>query len=93
MNNPAAQDAAFDLYAKVQWSYIENYGLDKHVGQTISGVTITKSGLIAAAHLVGIGDLIKAVEANDLTVSEDGNKIKAKEYMEKFGGYDINGFK
>ena len=59
----------------------------------MNGVQISESGLVAALHLIGIGDLIKAFEANDLASVEDGNKITPKEYMELFEGYDLSAIK
>lgn len=48
---------------------------------------------MGAAHLIGIGGVIKAIENNDLTSIKDGNSVAAKEYMEIFGGYDLSDIK
>ena len=93
LNSPSAQDEAFNLLVEKQLSYISSYKLDSYIGKTIDGVLITESGLVAASHLIGIGDLCKALEANNLTSVADGNGVKAKEYMDTFGGYDLSEFK
>lgn len=90
LSSPSVQDIAFDLYVKKQQSYIHNLGLDKYIGQTMNGVLITESGLVAAAHLVGVGSLEEALKSGNLTSAKDGNGVEAKEYMESFGGYDLN---
>ena len=53
-------------------------------------MTITESGLVAAMHLVGIGSLITALEMGDLTSEHDNNGTTAREYMDTFGGYDLD---
>ena len=89
-DNPEVQDMAFDMYVDVQKSYIEHFELDQYIGQEMNGVTITESGLIAAAHLIGIGGLRSALVKRDLMSEKDDNGTTAKEYMDTFGGYDLN---
>lgn len=93
LNNPNAQEVAFDLIIKNNLKYIENYGLDKYLNQTVDGVFITESGLVAASHLVGAGGLNKAFENGDLDSVKDGNGVSAKDYIQLFGGYDISEIK
>ena len=90
LNNPEAQEAAIRMLLKNNWRYLTNYGLLDYIGTTMNGVLITEFGLLAAAHLVGIGGLKKAIEAGDLTSVKDGNGVTAKEYMELFGGYNVD---
>ena len=59
----------------------------------MNGVLITDSGLLAAAHLVGIGALNKAMKASALNSAKDGNGVTAREYMEMFGGYNVDEIK
>jgi hypothetical protein len=51
----ADQTRAITSYHTILWQQIERLGLDQYLGQTIQGVTVTASGLIAAAHLLGAG--------------------------------------
>ena len=53
LSSAAIQTQAVHDYNQVQWAWIERNHLDSYIGQTINGVEITASGLLAAAHLVG----------------------------------------
>lgn len=88
LNTPAAQDAAVRGYHRKVCEYILHYDLDRYIGTSYCGVTVTRSGLLAAAHLVGIGGIMEALETGEH--SYDGNHVSAAEYMELFGGYDIS---
>ena len=87
LNSPEGQDAAIRAYHIKVCGYIRAYDMDQYVGKTYCGVKVTRSGLLAACHLVGIGAMKKALETDSRTV--DGNGVPASEYMELFAGYDI----
>ena len=93
LNNPEAQESAIRMLLNNNWKYATNYGLLEYIGTMMNGILITESGLLAAAHLVGIGSLNRAIKSGDLTSARDGNGITAKEYMELFGGYSIDEIK
>ncbi len=57
LNNPLAQEVAIRAFTQKNYTYIKNYGLDDYIGNTVGGVNITLSGMLAGAHLVGIGAL------------------------------------
>jgi integrating conjugative element protein (TIGR03758 family) len=86
LNNPAGQTQAITDYQTVLWNQITARGLDQKVGQTYQGVTITPSGLIAAAHLIGAGGLRRCLNGGSCT---DANNTTARSYMQLFGGYDV----
>lgn len=88
LNSPAGQDAAVKAYHTKLCQYIRYYKLEKYIGSTFCGVKVTKSGLLASCHLVGVGSMKKALASG--TNAYDGNRTPASEYMEKFGGYDIS---
>ncbi len=90
LNNPSAQDDAFNRFNKKLWKYIVNYGFDSYIGTEFNGtgVTITHSGLLAACHLVGVGSMDTAF--NNGTNPVDGNGTPASEYMDALYGYDIS---
>jgi len=90
-NNPDAQVKAIADYQAVQWKVIQNLGLTKYLGQTINGVQITQSGLLAGAHLVGYGGLQKYLTSNGTNDVVDGNKTPISQYIQKFGGYTVGG--
>ena len=90
-NNPDAQVKAIADYQAVQWKVIQNLGLTKYLGQTINGVEITQSGLLAGAHLVGYGGLQKYLTSNGMNDVKDGNGTPISQYIQKFGGYRVGG--
>ncbi len=83
------QAQAINDYNDKQWSYIKADGSDQYLGQTINGILITESGLLAGAHLVGHGGLHKFLASNGQVVPQDGNKIAVTHYIGKFSGYNI----
>jgi hypothetical protein len=88
LNSEAVQrDCVIKLFRKNKF-YMEQYipNFRDYIGKTIHGVEITYSGMIAAAHLAGIGGLIQFLKYGyDAT---DGHE-SVKSYMKKFGGYKI----
>ena len=88
LHSPDAQNIAVAAYHTKVCSYIRAYRLDRYIGSTYCGVEVTRSGLLAACHLVGVGSLKKALASG--THAYDGNRTTASEYMKKFGGYDIS---
>ena len=87
LNSPEAQEAAIRASIKKNWEYIRNNGYDKYIGKEIHGIKVTASGLLAACHLVGIGDLGKLLEGKDIPADDLGTK--ATEYLEKKAGFDL----
>lgn len=89
--NPAAQAAAVSAYQQRVWGYVRSLGLDRYVGSSVAGLPITQSGLIAAAHLVGTGNLARYLHSGGTVVPADGNGTQLTEYLASFGGYQIFG--
>jgi hypothetical protein len=56
------------------------------LGKTINGIEITLSGLVAGAHLKGLGGVKQFLQGKD---NEDALGTKISEYIKKFGGYDL----
>ena len=65
-----------------------NLGAESVIGNSYIGVTITKSGLLAAAHLVGASGVMSAIQDNREIA--DANGTKATRYMSELMGYDIS---
>lgn len=90
LNSPALQEKAFKaLISKNKWvlrDYIDNY-----VGQYINGIKITESGLVAAAHLGGAGNVIKFLDSQGAIVFKDANRVPITSYMKRFIDYDVSG--
>ena len=90
LNSPEAQEAAIRSYNRAQWGHIRNKGLDAHLGRQYGdGPTLTPSGLLAGAHLVGVGNLAKYLNSEGKVVPRDGNKVPITRYIEAMAGYDV----
>ena len=76
-------------YKKQDWKYIKNLGLDKYVGREINGQLITASGLLAGAHLVGVGGLKKYLNSNGKNDVKDATGTPVSLYIKRFAGYDV----
>ena len=81
------QDMAMQQLLKNNLGYLGDH-VDKWVGKTKNGIKITKSGLLAGAHLLGPSNVKKFLDEGE--VSKDANGTEITEYIKKFGGYAIN---
>ena len=61
--------------------------ISKYVGETVAGIYITESGLLAAAHLAGPGNVRKFLRKG--YEFKDGNGTKMTSYMVKFSNYKL----
>jgi hypothetical protein len=61
--------------------------ISKYVGHTVGGVYITESGLLAAAHLAGPGNVRKFLRKG--YEFKDGNGTKMTSYMIRFSNYKL----
>ena len=90
LNNPIAQENAQIIFKKKQWTYLKSVGADKYVGKTINGYKITPSGLLASAHLKGVGSVIKYLKSNGISNEKDAFGTSVENYMKKFAEYDVS---
>jgi len=89
LNSPLLQEKAFEaLISKNKW-VLRDY-IDRFNGQTINGVKISESGLLAAAHLGGAGNVMKFLESNGEVVFGDANHVPITKYMKRFVDYDVS---
>lgn len=87
INNPELQEKAMHMLLSHNKKKLKRY-IKKYEGQIIHGVLITESGVLAAAHLAGQGNVRKFLRNG--FVFEDGNGTKMTSYMKQFGGYILN---
>jgi hypothetical protein len=87
--NPELQEKAFLANAQRN-KWVLRKDISRFVGKRISGITITESGILAAAHLAGPGSVKKFLRSygNDTFSDAFGSSIRA--YMKKFSGYDTS---
>ena len=62
--------------------------IEKYNGKTINGVFITESGILAAAHLAGPGNVKRFFRKG--YEFKDGNGTKMTSYMKKFSDYQLD---
>lgn len=89
LNDPKLQeDAFYTLCSLNKWILIRD--IKRSVGKTINGVEITESGILAAAHLAGAGNVKKYLRSNGEQNSYDAYGTNVHQYMKKFAGYDTS---
>lgn len=84
---PEVQDKAFIELLRNNVNYLGDY-LDRYDGKVIDGIEITRSGMIAAAHLGGHRGVKKFLKTNGEYNPSDGI-TRISDYMKKFAGYHI----
>lgn len=61
--------------------------IDEYDGDTVHGIYVTESGILAAAHLAGVSNVKKFFsKGRDF---KDGNGTRLTSYLSKFGGYNL----
>lgn len=64
--------------------------IGKYEGKTIGGIYITQSGILAASHLGGPGNVIKYLESNGTIIFKDGNGTPITKYLRELSCYQLN---
>lgn len=89
MNSPKLQEKAFvTLLAKNKYelrAYIARYE-----GKMIDGVKITESGILAAAHLGGVGSVKRFFNSNGTRSKKDAYGTSIRTYLRDFAGFETN---
>ena len=60
------------------------------VGKRVNGVMVTESGILAAAHLAGAGNVKKYLRSYGIDNFADGYGTTVGYYMKRFSGYDTS---
>ncbi len=89
LNNPEQQERAFKALCSLN-KYILRKDIRRSVGNKINGVLITESGILAAAHLGGAGNVKKFLRSSGDTNFSDANGTSIRYYMKKFSGFDVS---
>jgi hypothetical protein len=89
LSNPELQERAFSALCSVN-KWILRKDIKRSVGKIINGITITESGILAAAHLSGAGNVKKYLRTNGNYNLSDAYGSSIEYYMEKFAGYDVS---
>jgi len=89
LKDPALQEKAFiALLSKNKW--ILRNEIEKYEGKVISGVAITESGILAAAHLGGAGSVKNFFKNKGSRHFRDAYGTSLRSYMRAFAGYDLS---
>lgn len=89
LENPELQEKAFVALCKVN-KWILRKDIKRSVGETINGIKITESGILAAAHLSGAGNVKKFLRSNGSERFSDAYGTSIQSYMKKFAAYDVS---
>ena len=90
--NPELQEKAFLANAERN-KWILRKDIKRFEGETINGIKVTESGILAAAHLAGAGSVKKFLRSYGSNNFSDAYGTTVKHYMKKFGGYDTSSVK
>src|SRR3954452_16081982 len=91
LSHPAVQDKAFMQLQQWVWTTgFTDFNVKPYIGQTINGVTVTESGLLAGAHLVGSPALLKYLSSHGASTPTDPYGTQVSKYIEMFNGYDVS---
>jgi hypothetical protein len=89
LNSPNLQEKAFvALLAKNKWELKDV--IEKYDGTVLNGIKITESGILAAAHLGGVGSVKKYFRSNGKRYIRDTYGTSIRSYMRTFGGFDTS---
>jgi hypothetical protein len=89
LKNPTLQEKAFVALCRVN-KWILRKDIRRSVGKTINGVKITESGILAAAHLSGAGNVKKFLRSNGTQSFSDAYGSSISSYLKKFGDYNVS---
>ncbi|WDI32189.1 hypothetical protein PUV54_03155 [Hyphococcus flavus] len=90
LNRPGAQDVAVRQYHDRVAVYISALDLLRFEGDIINGVEITRSGLLAACHLLGCGTVEDYLEAPGSGTPADAYGTTIEEYLSLFANYETD---
>jgi len=86
LNSPYIQEKAMNKLLKHNRKKLDKY-ITEYEGEIIHGILITESGVLAAAHLAGAGNVRRFFRKG--YEFKDGFGTKMTSYMVEFSGYDL----
>ena len=89
LQNPELQEQVFQInISRNKW--ILRRDIKRFVGKRIHGIEITESGILAAAHLAGAGNVKRYLRSLGTRDVKDGYGTNIANYIKEFAGYDIS---
>lgn len=89
LKNPELQEKAFVALCKVN-KWILRKDIKRDTGKTINGIKVTESGILAAAHLSGAGNVKKFLRSNGTIGFSDAYGSTIELYLKRFSNYDVS---
>ena len=89
INNAELQEKVFLINVQRN-KWILRKDIKWFVGSNINNTIITESGIIAAAHLAGPGNVKKYLRSGGKYNTKDAFGTSISKYMERFKGYDLS---
>ncbi len=89
LNDPAFQERVFHHNTSRNKWVLRNY-INFYSGRMIGGVEITESGILAAAHLAGPGNVKKFLISWGKEDFKDAYGTSVSNYIKMFAGYDVS---
>lgn len=89
LKTPKLQEDAFLALCSLN-KWILRKDIKRSVGKKMNGVIITESGILAAAHLAGAGNVKKYLRSYGRKCFSDAYGASIKYYMKKFAGYNTS---
>ncbi len=88
LGSPSAQDAAATDWFELLWNRARFFDIEFFAGQTLNGVPLTVTGMIAASHLAGTGGLIDFIESGGFVDPADAFGTSLVDYLILFADYE-----
>ncbi|MCX7552212.1 peptidoglycan-binding protein LysM [Xanthomarina sp. F2636L] len=92
LSNPELQEKAFIANAERN-KWILRKDIKRFSGKMINGIKVTESGILAAAHLAGPGNVKKYLRSYGANGFTDAYGTSVSYYLKKFSGYDTSKIK
>ena len=89
LKSPELQEKAFLANMKRN-KWVLRRDIKRFVGQKMDGILVTESGILAAAHLAGPGNVKRYLRSYGTLDSEDAYGTDILSYMHKFSGFDTS---
>jgi len=89
LKTPELQEDAFIALCSLN-KWILRKDIKRSVGKNINGIYITESGILAAAHLAGAGNVKKYLRSNGKNRFKDAYGSSIQHYIEQFSGFNTS---
>lgn len=86
MARPDMQEAVERWHVSDVMRQAHRMGLDRFLGQSVGGVPVTETGMLAVAHLGGVGGLRRFLETGGAYDPADANGTRLSDYLRMHGG-------